>query len=111
LHAGGVRVPDSTAVHELSEDAAAIGMYCRGDLLPGIGLGGVDQTRRARICLTLNVGLNTIGDEEPRRGALSEVCSHRRGGATIDGASEPTHRSHSKTIGKAKPGKVVRIEQ
>jgi hypothetical protein len=112
-HAVGqqIRVANTAGVQQLGVDAAAGGVNGSRDGAPRPHLLDGVQSRRVRIALADHAGLDTFGDDQPRRRALRVVPRHQRGGQSGPGRSAPGHRGHDDAVWQPQAPDLDRVER
>ena len=91
---------DTTAVHDLHEDAATFGVNRFSHLFPDSNLLVGSDTRGAHITLAHGRRENAFGDDQAGTGALSVISNNEVTRDAVVIGTRASHRCHDEAIGQ-----------
>src|SRR5579883_573999 len=97
-----IRVPDSSAMHELNDDLPAGGMNRVGDFAPTCNLGFVIQSGSQHVSLPVFRRLSSLADDQRHGCALRIVLGVDLGGRPLRRRSVSGHGRHRQAMLQAK---------
>ena len=96
---GGVLVGDPAGVHDLGENAAALGVHGGGDVGPARELLVGHEAGLAREAAAGVAGVGALTDDQAKRGALAVVFDHQRAGDSFFAGADTGKRRHDESVG------------
>ena len=91
---------DPAGVHDLGEDAAALGVHGVGDVGPAVDLLVGDQAGLAREALAGMARVRALADDQAQGRALAVVLDDQRAGDAFDAGADAGQRRHDKSVGQ-----------